>query len=168
MCRECSLYCLIKVFCMSCISYPLSSVLFSNCFSHVFARYFFYTIVLMDCLCVLLFFFLRTHAGLHIYFMEYALSQNILLSLLLVYFVLKNVQKLQKLIYLHLLTDCFMKISLQSSELNVVNIVKKCITITTIITILKKFCIGFLHRVSTFIFCFTLALHTKLAHFTLL
>ena len=28
-------------------------------------------------------------------------------------------QRLQKLIYLHLLTGCFMKISLQSSELNV-------------------------------------------------
>ena len=29
-------------------------------------------------------------------------------------------QRLQKLIYLHLLTSCFMKISLQSSELNVI------------------------------------------------
>ena len=32
-------------------------------------------------------------------------------------------QRLQKLIYLHLLTGCFMKISLQSSELNALKII---------------------------------------------
>ena len=35
-------------------------------------------------------------------------------------------QGLQKFIYLHLLTGCFMKISLQSSEQNLVKLVQLC------------------------------------------
>ena len=34
-----------------------------------------------------------------------------------------STQRLQKFIYLHLLTGCFMKISLQSSELNGISII---------------------------------------------
>ena len=45
--------------------------------------------------------YVNVHVGLHI--LEYNIS---------------NAQRLHKLIYLHLLTGCFMKISLQSSEQN--------------------------------------------------